>query len=242
MSHWSAADDELMWLVAESGDDQAVQELVSRRPDLRSEVLRRASMIAELRRSRPEIGDFQRVPAFTSDVPAWRSRPKWGRLLLLGLPAFAIAATLVVGPKILGRTEGETTDSSVASTGGLSPEAVKGLPPNPYEPLILEDGKTGEATAGPDDVPPIGAVREPKITLHAERITLAEALQKIAAQAGLQLEVAPGLPDFEITAHYANVSAREALEDLGKNFGFTVFDQGDRSLLIIPAVDRSADR
>ncbi|MBV6459261.1 MAG: hypothetical protein HONBIEJF_02406 [Fimbriimonadaceae bacterium] len=242
MSRWSQSDDELMWMVAESRDDAAVEDLVARRPELRSEVLKRATMIAGLKGAKPELDDLHRVPEFGRASAPWRNRPKIGRWILVGLPAIALAATsIIVGPTLLNRNPDSPRGYSVANSAELSPDSLKNLPPNPYPETGTTTSGDPNVSATKEDVASIGsAIREPKVTLREERIKLVDAIQRIAQQAGLTIEIAPGLPDFEITASYVDVPAREALGDIGKNFGFTVFDQGDRAILIIPAVDQAA--
>lgn len=242
MSRWNQADDELMWMVAESRDDSAVEDLVARRPELRSEVLRRATMIAGLKGAKPEFGDLHRVPEFHRGTAPWRSRPKIGRWILLGLPAVALAAVIIIGPKFVQDGQPKQDNFTLQNTRGSLPDGgAKSLPPNPYPVEATTTSGDPSVAATSTDVAPLGAgIREPKVTLREERIKLADAIQRVAQQAGLTLDIAPGLPDFEITANYVDTGAREALEDMGQNFGFTVFDQGDRSVLVIPAVDKSA--
>jgi len=241
MSRWTQADDELMWMVAESRDDAAIEELIARKPELRSETLRRATMIAGLKGAKPEFGDLHRVPDFRQGPTPWRQRPKVRRWVLLGLPAVALAiVVLKVAPSAIQRKDdGSSSYAMRGSEAASTANNEKGMPPNPYSVEVAPATDPGVAATN-SDIASLGTkIREPRVTLREERIKLADAIQRIGQQAGIAVDIAPGLPDFEITARYTDVPAREALGDMGKNFGFTVFDQGDRSILIIPAVDHT---
>jgi hypothetical protein len=67
-------------------------------------------------------------------------------------------------------------------------------------------------------------------------------LQRIAAKAGIVLQIGPGLPDFEVVARYDGMSAMEIFADMGRAYGFTAFDQDGSSVIIVPARDPAADR
>lgn len=73
------------------------------------------------------------------------------------------------------------------------------------------------------------------VSIMSSQTTLKAALRDVADQAGISLDVAPGLEDMDITANYNQVKAQVVLEDLGRTCGFTVLIQTETLALLIPA-------
>jgi hypothetical protein len=113
------------------------------------------------------------------------------------------------------------------------------------KPPILQDQRPGdpveESQPSPDlprDVKPNGQLQnEAKYKFNLESAPLKTVLQAVAAQAGLKLDIAPGLGNPTVNVNIEGQSGIEVLEKLGKQYGFTPFAQGGKSVLIIPAAD-----
>jgi len=62
----------------------------------------------------------------------------------------------------------------------------------------------------------------------------------VAAQGGLSLEIAPGMPNPSIHVDYQGVNAVYILKDLGRTYSFTPMLSDDNSVILIPAVDKNS--
>jgi hypothetical protein len=225
--------DELMWRVAESADPEAAREFGDRYPGFVGELERRIAMVDSLRGSRPRTS----TPRFaypSAPVSQGWPRSAWAVSGALAA-ALAFAAFLSVRPPerpvqppeaptatTAGRAQPSPTRGS--SMEGVVPDAAAGGQPQPYQP------------APPARTAPASPF-ETLVSLDASSIRLSQAIQAIAQQASLVIEVAPGFQDETIEARYAGVTAKQALDDLGQNFGFTVIVQQGRNALLIPALD-----
>jgi len=96
-------------------------------------------------------------------------------------------------------------------------------------------------TPGPSTVQPptTGTVHdlEPRKTLKLSNTSLVAELKMIGEMAGYRVEVAPGFPDQQVSIDYDGFTTSDMLKDMGQRFGFTPFDQGDGTIIIVPAVD-----
>jgi hypothetical protein len=72
-------------------------------------------------------------------------------------------------------------------------------------------------------------------TMSIKRAPLQTVLKLVAAQGHLGITIAPGLANPDVAIQYEDKSVIEILQDLGRQYAFTAFDQGDGSVLIIPA-------
>ena len=75
------------------------------------------------------------------------------------------------------------------------------------------------------------------VGLKFEKVSLHTAIDAIGKTSGLKIELAPGLEDFDISMRYSGMTAIAILRDMGRNFGFTVFEQEPGRVLLIPEVD-----
>jgi hypothetical protein len=72
--------------------------------------------------------------------------------------------------------------------------------------------------------------------LKVDNSSLQSAIELLATGAGMQILFAPGMPNPTISTDYQGQTVRGILADLGREYGFTVFDEGGGNLLAIPAV------
>lgn len=220
----------LMWMVAEQGDQTAVDDFESRFPDLKPELRKRIAMVGGLRGARLASEINAPTPAFRLRVPEPTQGPN--RFLWAGaslIAASLAAASYLVAKPILAR-RAEPAPSTVARTA-TDPGEIKLTPPR-HETVI--------DVAPPQAEPMHGTDLRPAVKI--ERAPLSVALQAIAAKCKIKLEIGPGLTDPQVRVDYADMTGMEILQDLGHKFSFTAFDQGDGSILIIPAVDPNAPK
>ncbi len=229
--------DELMWTIAESDDIAAIDEFGDRYPAYRGELGKRLQMVRSLRGARPQAAKAKAqtkrfVPSSTGVV--YREQSRWM------MPTAAVFVLM----SVVFATYAVTT---YAQRGQPKPTEVVQQPITAPDPTESVAG-TGEpltppiSTAQNDPVTPPPAADRPNpfdqpVTVVADRISLANALNLIARQIGVTLTSAPGMPDVEIAVDYRNVAASQVLADLGRNFGFTPMIQSEREALLIPAVD-----
>lgn len=234
MSRIDPSVDELMWLIAEQREVAAVDAFNLRYPEHRSEMMKRLEMVRELRGARPAGG----LPSFQQRQVRQLGPPRWA----VALGACGVLATVALGSYFVTR--------SLASHQTEKPSLVAPIDTSPPQPTSI----VRETNELPSKAPIVGhpgpgdeqAIRQSPppaygrpVTLRLERVRLSEALRLIAQGSGVRIEVAPGTPDPEIACDYRDVPALLLLRDMGRTLGFTPLDQGDGSVLIIPAVDPS---
>jgi hypothetical protein len=229
--------DDLMWAIAEDGKPQAVAEFEARYPQFGPELARRINMVKGLKgeKRRSEAGAVPSIPRFVPREPRPASPPPRAVAITAGLVLAALAAA----------------SFTITSFVAAPPKVVTEPTPAPREPVAVR--------RGPDTVIPDPVVETPKPELpkpqvadpeppptpryllpqsvSIKRAPLQTALQMVAMQGGLQLEMAPGMPNPEVAVDYEGKNTIEILEDLGRQYAFTAFDQGNGSVLIIPARD-----
>lgn len=236
--------DELMWTLAEVDDPAAIDEFGERHPELRGELVKRLQMVRGLRGARPRHPLASPDVAFrpSANAPRYAPTPRWlapaAAVFVLGSVVFAtVAVTTYINRQ---NQTARTQPSEPANPTDTNSAVTSSSTGNP---------DSNSTTAGPEQQPPQNPpIEQPKapgpfdrpITVVASRISLSQALDLIARQAGVTLTSAPGMPDFEIAADYRNVSTIVILQDLGRNFGFTPMIQSEREALLIPATDPGA--
>lgn len=234
MSHIPPEINDLMWQIAESQDDKAIEQFHERYPAYRAELMSRMTMVRGIKGSRPvEIKSKTRfLPTpqrLNSDPPRWVAFVAATFLLAAGV--FATLGTLRF-------VESQNAPPTVVS-GGL-------------DNISASNGTTGSTNVQPENtdkpdatVPDVGdeqpvkpaSPMDKRVTIVAKNISLDNALNDIAVQAGIRLESAPGMPDIIIQLDFRDIPALEVLQALGRSFGFTPMIQTPNSALLIPARD-----
>jgi len=234
VSHVPPEINDLMWQIAESQDDQAIEQFHERYPAYRAELMSRMTMVRGIKGSRPvEVKSKTRfLPSpqrLNSEPPRWIAFAAATFLLAAGV--FATLGTLRfvesrnAPPQLVndGLKNKVVDNSTTGSSQSTSPDITQ--PENP----IPEPGNEPPRT-------PVSPMDKP-VTIVAKNITLDSALNDIAVQAGIRLESAPGMPDIIIQLDFRDVPALEVLQALGRSFGFTPMVQTSNSALLIPARD-----
>lgn len=235
--------DQLLWTLAETGSAQAVEEFEARYPQYRYELGRRMTMVRGLKGEKVRAEKAQAIPTFRPRPLPSRANPRalaWtGALVLAALAAasYTLTTTLSAPPE----PRPDPRPAPVAQT------EVKPAPappePAPHRSSVVENAPKPppETDETPDDVKPDAtpAYLRPQ-TVKMKRAPLVDALKVIAMQGGLKIVMGPGMPNPDIAVDYEGKNTIEILQDLGRQYAFTPFDQGDGSVLIIPARDDGA--
>lgn len=232
----------LIWSIAETGDAQAVAEFEARFPNYRLELLKRVNAVQELRKAK---GDIPARPALFVPTP---KPPAWARFGKAGVASVALVGVAfasfwgsgrLFGAQAPSMGQGQQPSTRVAevrTAGAQGANPTKGA----MRETMNQDGdvKTTLPT-NPTPIPPtrLPTPDEKPLTIHVERANLLTLLDGLAQQVGWQMEIAPGTPDPEVRVDYDQVPAVQILQDMGKRFGFTAFDEGNHKILIVPARD-----
>lgn len=231
--------DAAMWELAESDDQSALDAFASRYPEHKAELTQRIRMVRGLRGFKPSKTVKDKfVPA--GDPLPMPTTNRW---------AVPLAATLLVGSLVF---------ATVSATRWLDGQShkdavVRPTPPksaSPDKPVVLRG--PGDNPAQRNDQPIDSHTDAPvkpdvpktpwdnPVTLKSDRTNLEEALRAIAMQAGVSLEFAPNMPDIEIEADYRSQPAKLVMQDMGRNFGFSILVQTESTALVVPAIDPRA--
>jgi hypothetical protein len=234
--------DDLMWVVAERNSDSAAAEFIDRYPIYREELLRRRETVKRLKTGGRKVTRSAReIPRFTP-----KSQPQFqtDRRFVLIAACFVLAAIAV---------------ASYTLTTFLSPNPVKKpsrvrafttakVPSLPKSEIVMTN-PTPTLTPSPTLVPthtePVKSTESPTPkprSISIKKAGLKSVIKLIAADSGLKIIFAPGMPNPPVTVSYHGLTAMEMLQDLGNQYLFTAFDQGDGSVVIYPAVDSTGGR
>ena len=224
-----AAVDDLMWLVAEDPVSKAREEFDARYPEYRLELARRCDMVRGLKGSRPT----KVVPPFEARRPQPPPRQvAWS--VGLGLAAIAVASFTVV---YLSTRPVPTTPARPAISPTSKPETP--APAVVFTNNLPTPNKPEPEPEAPAQAPVVPAYLQPQ-ALNIKRAPLQTVLKLLASQGKLGLTIAPGMPNPDVAVSYSGKTVIEMLQDLGEQYAFTAFDQGDGTVLIIPARDESS--
>jgi hypothetical protein len=231
MSRIPADLDQLMWTLAEKPDSSAIEDFERRYPEYRYELGRRLAAVRGLRGLKTSPAS-QSVPAFRPRERTPVSQPRW---VVLGAGALALAAfgfATYTGITLVGQQS-----RSIQAKTDVPPVVQAEAPkrrvtevPAPPPPVAAPNPAPAPAPA------PQPAFRRPQ-NLEMQGAPLVTALEMIAAQAGLKLVTAPGMPNPAVNLAYQGWTPIEMLKDLGRQYAFTAFDQGDGTILVVPAID-----
>jgi hypothetical protein len=234
--------DDLMWSVVESGDMAAIDQFADRYPMYKAELGKRLGAVRKLRASRPGM-EAAHAPRFTpksgTTTPLPSRQPRWamGLAAAAALSALAFGSTVAYRELVLNRPAPVVRVEPVPTDPVEVPEvAVKG--PTTQDYRVYDPDKSG--TVPPRQPEPRVMPWDKPIAFRAEGIRLMNAIEAIAMQGSLTIEVAPGMPDISINLDYQDASAISILRALGQNFGFTVLEQQPGTVLLVPERDPNA--
>ena len=225
--------DDLIWTLAEDGNAIAQDQFRGRYPEYAEALDARITLVKGIKRakapateSRPELPKFSPKPNVR---PMWTLTPGIAALLLvaLGVASFTIVyfTSLATRPPV--ETVKKGPGRPVAVNFPAANQTTNSVP-------LKEPPRVQTPTPQPEDP---AYLRLQSVSFKGANLALA--LKAIAAQGGLEITIAPGLPEETIDVSYSGVTTIEILQDLGEKYRFTPFDQGDGSVLVIPARDET---
>ncbi len=221
--------DELMWLIAENENDEAIEAFALRYPSDRAELMRRVNLVRGLRTASPEEPLSAGRP-FRPNVEPRFTQPRYAVTA-----GFAMALCLIGFAAFYGAKR--------VSQPAMSPVVVQPAEQRPVVtiPAPEESGPVSRESLEPGSVPPVGEAQkvdpaQKLIFLRSEPKPLSRLLAEIQRQSGLIIEIAPGTEDDLIAANYEGVPAMDVLRALGLQFGFTPLEQEPGHVLIVPAL------
>jgi len=232
--------DGLMWKLAEEGNERAIDEFGTRHPEYRTELLRRMSMVDGLRSAKKQQpAPPPSIPRFIPKEP--HGLPPTGRrvvfaLVLAAMAAFAFAATVLLTPA-----------HHPPAPDPKPPEATQ-VKPEPA-PVVVEKPATTSTPPPVVDTPRRPSpediadqfterlnIKQKALKIdHAAMLTV---VKMIGESSKVKIIPAPGLDNPTIEVDYANMSAFEMLQDLGRKYSFIPVDEHDGSVLLVPGVDK----
>lgn len=235
--------DELMWLVAEQRDPAAVDAFARRYPEYRAEMLDRMDLVRTLKDARPAargaVPQFR--PPVASTTPRWAPRWAMAAAASIALVAVGVASYRIVGslnrpdfPEPPPMVAEVPAKPPVSSTFGSQKGTGMGIAPG-------DERRSGHSEARPSDPRMSGLVEdllpsEVPVVVRSKEIGLIQALKEVERQSGLVLILAPGLPDDVVSVDLEG-PAMIVLREMASTYGFSVFDQYDGTVNVIPAVD-----
>ncbi len=224
--------DQLMWEIADAKDATIESQFIARYPIYAGELDKRKKMVGDLKGSRPSMEPALFVPS--------REVRNFGPSKLAVVAASAtVIASLAFATYATSRfLESRRVDDPIVSPTKIAQD----LPKQFQQPEVEDPAQTSrsisDATGSlPADpvVPQQTSAYLAKISVRSEKASLIDVINEIASQSGISLTIAPGFEDRMIFILYQDQPAIGVLNDLGRRYGFTAFQQGKSEVLIIPA-------
>ncbi len=236
--------DDLIWKLTEDGTPAAFDQFRARYPEYAKTLGNRLQMVDRLKGSRPMAEKVQ-VPKFRPTAVQSVSRPFWSPLAV-GMVGVAVAAVITTAflylprssaPKQVINRETPSVAQGFAPNGEETPKQTGSdqTIPEQHKPTVppsIQDSGNGSDDRPAYLAPQTLAIRNAKLSLVVEAV---------AQQGKFSVSIGPGLADPVISVDYRGVNSIEILQDLGRQYAFTPFDQGDGTVIIVPARDPNAE-
>ena len=230
--------DQKMWDLAENPDGNAIEMFSSTFPEYSSELNKRVVMVRGFKSAKKPDTPRVVVPQFQArPIPA----PAWQKPFYASL-AFCVLAVISYGVVTINKKPTLTPEPPISVKGPVV-SVVPGSTPGPVIPFQVPESRSNVITQ-PNDVPPVTpttqSVLDRLVTIKSDRIRLEKIFEMLGEAANVKFLVAPGLQNPELKINFAGQSLRTILDRMGPSLGFTAFDQGDGTVLVIPAIDPKA--
>jgi len=218
--------DALMWSLAEEGGPVAQAEFEARHARYGPELTRRIRMVAELRQAGKSP---VHRPTFTPRPVKVAPTPRWAVVSVVGLAVVAFGAVTYVAV-----SSGEKPKTVIQQ----DPPQKTPEPPKPqttYTPPFHDPIVNNIPPEVPQDPPKkVPAYMKPR-DIKIEQTSLTTAIALVAQGSGLQVTVAPGFEDRQVTLDYRGLNAIDTLHAMGEQYGFTVLQEEEGHVLVVPA-------
>ncbi len=231
--------DELMWELAEGQNTLAIDQFCVRYPEYAPELRKRASMVKGLKRAKvveaPKPAQTPKfVPRAAPPKPSSWAVGWTAGLVLAAVGAIAFAVAMFAFPNQNPQVKKVEPTQVVQS---FPPEPVPEV--TPPSPTSQNDPKLSTQPR-PEDLPPVTEpvldyLKPTSVSLKGAKLT--DAVRMVAAQGNLGVVVAPGFPEISVDINYEQMSPIEILQAMGRDYAFTAFDQGDGTVIVVPAVE-----
>lgn len=254
--------DSLMWTVAEGSNPHAVDDFEARFPDLKAELSKRVKLLSGLRSAKSLYVPAVR-PAFTPHLLASRrqrfTKPALvGAMLLLGavlaVATFSVASFIgtreaekaykqesidMHNGACIPATPGKFNPSTARSYQARPATSTTGAPSVPDVPQSQGQNAPASESSANTSQAAQGALSAPNddlspVQVKLLQVPLSQALQFVGSKAGLQVELAPGMPNPTVDVDYSNMSAASILRAMGAKYGFRALNQGQGKVLAVP--------
>lgn len=240
MNRISPEMDRLMWALAEADNSTAIDEFGERYPEHRAEMTKRLRVVSGIKGAKLGAKPRTDVPKFLPPVKPAAPNPRlqWVAAGLAVLAIISVGLAVIMRPAANGRKPIEQLP--LARTGSNPPQQVVSSAPeviranqlplsdNPKGPPITSKEAPDRSTVDREN-----PANRPK-DVQLSKVSLREAIALITDGSGLKVELAPGFPEPEISVEYTAKSTHEILEDLAAQYGFSILDEGDSQLLLVP--------
>ena len=223
--------DDLLWRLAEEGGPSARAEFESRHARYGPELARRVHMVAELRQAGRMV----------AHRPAFRPRP----VRKAAAPRWAVGSALALGTFAVGTVAYVMASSGERPVALIPPRPVKTQPVEPPVVVYQEAPKTIVPKERPkiEEPKPNGTPKYlVKLDTHITDAPLASAISLVAAKGGLEVTVAPGFEDERVSFDYHDLDTIDTLKAMGEEHGFSVLEEQEGHVLVVPAREPSSDR
>jgi hypothetical protein len=235
----------LMWLVAEQGDLKAIAEFEARFPDLKVDLSKRLSMIRGLKGAKRDAVATPAIPRFRPvqrpTAPSGAPKLAWVTAAV-ALAAIAVASFTFTNSLLNDKREVQVTPKVEIPKVVAPPRTqVDSTQDRQWPNSVQNDQGTPRAPRVDDSVSPEQPEHLKPIKIDIKGAPLKVVLLAIQEKSGIKLDVGPGMPDPTVDIEYDGKNALEILQDLGAKYGFTPFDQGNGSIVVVPATDAGTD-
>ncbi len=231
--------DDLMWELAEGQNTLAIDQFCVRYPEFSPELRKRASMVKGLKRAKVvEAVTPKPTPKFVPRPAPVQPNP-WAvgwtsGLVLAAVGAIAFAVAMFAFP-IQSPEMKKSGPTQVVQSFPTEP-APEVAPPSP----VTQNDPKLSTEPRPEDLPPVTEpvpdyLKPTSVSLKGAKLT--DAVRMVAAQGNLGVVVAPGFPDISVDINYEQMNPIEILQAMGRDYAFTAFDQGDGTVIVVPAVE-----
>ena len=236
--------DHMMWDIADRRDTEAAAEFCQRFPALAQDMESRMAMVAGMKGMRQAIAPAF-VPRFTARQAAPQTNRKWLRYspAALALAALAGASYYVTQNILTPLPDPSVFKPPVVEQHEAKIEQVRPKPkPTPAPADFESDAPTpfhdhnrdASDTSGNDG----SDISDNAQTLKFSYTPLKTAVHSVADTFGKKLEMPKTFPNPVINETISGSSAMVCFSELGQEFGFTAYDEGDNTILLVPARGR----
>lgn len=231
---------ELMWLLAEQGEPSAIEAFTKKYPEHRVELLHRVKILRGIKSVRSDgltsagsAAEFKPL-SHIKELPKefnWVPIKVGSGLLGVGLVAFLLTSQFT-GKTQSVQVQSPSVTQPTPATNSDPMERMYSLPQD--RSTKVEPGKLDPGAMQPVPTAEPLALLQRHVTVKADEERLLGVLNEISLQTGLMFQIAPGLADSPLSVDFHDITAEEALREIGQMLNIGFFEQNPGQILIIP--------